>query len=82
MFRVGRAAADDVRNVLAADDDVRDGEAAAQLEDAEGLGGDTVLVGREVDHAVRDDGVNRVVRQEDVFDVPLQKLDVRRPEFC
>ena len=40
-----------------------------------------VLVGRQVDHAVRDDDVDGVVGQRNVLDLAFQKLDVgqRRP---
>ena len=66
------------RRHLAAHDDVGDGEAAARLEHAEGLAQHAVLVGREVDDAVGDDDVHRVVGQRDVLDLALEELDVRR----
>ena len=61
---------------LASHHDVRDREAPARLEHAERLGQHAVLVGREVDHAVRDDDVDRVVGQRNVLDLALQELDV------
>ena len=58
--------------------DVRDGEPAARLQDPERLAEDAVLVGREVDDAVRDDDVDGVVGERDLLHRPLQELDVRR----
>src|SRR5437870_133270 len=56
---------------------IRHGEPAAWFENAEGLAQHLALVGREVDHAVRDDHVHRRIRERDVLDFPLQELDVR-----
>ena len=41
-----------------------------------------VLVGRQIDHAVGDDHVHRVVRQRDVLDLALQELDVLDARPC
>src|SRR5690606_8213700 len=62
---------------LAADDDVRDGETATRLQHAERFAQGDVLVDREVDHAVGDDHVDRVVRKRDGLDRALQELDIR-----
>src|ERR1051325_8881502 len=51
-------AAADRRGHLAAHNDVGDREAAARLQHAEGLGEHAVLVGGEIDDAVRDDHVD------------------------
>ena len=69
------AAADHGRH-LAPYHDVRDGEPAAGLQDAERLGEHAVLVGRQVDDAVRDDHVHGVVGQRDGLDLALEELDV------
>src|SRR5947209_4133710 len=60
---------------------IRHGEPAAWFENAEGLAQHLALVGREVDHAVRDDHVHRRIRERDVLDFPLQELDVRDARF-
>ena len=72
----------DRRRHLAAHDHVGDGEAAARLQHAERLAQHAVLVGREVDDAVRDDDVDRVVGQRDVLDLALQELDVGEPALA
>ena len=41
-----------------------------------------VLVGRQVDDAVGDDDVDRIVRQRDLLDLALQELDVGRRRPC
>src|SRR5262245_64533051 len=56
-------AAPDRGRHLAAHDDVGDREAPARLEHAKGFGEHPVLVGGQVDHAVRDDDVDRAVQQ-------------------
>ena len=61
---------------FAADDHVGDGETAARLQDAERFAQHPVLVGGEIDHAVGNDDVDRVVGQGNVFDLALEKLDV------
>src|SRR5207247_9196355 len=55
-------AAAHVRGHVAADDDIRHGEPPTRLEDAEGLPEHRILVTRQVDDAVRNDHVNRIVR--------------------
>ena len=57
-------------------DHIGDADAAARLEHAEGLGEHGWLVGGEVDHAVRDDHVDRVGGQGDGLDLALEELDV------
>ncbi|SPE28618.1 hypothetical protein SBA3_1470011 [Candidatus Sulfopaludibacter sp. SbA3] len=52
------------------------GEAAAGLENPEGLGENPVLIRRKIDDAVRDDDVHGVVGEWDVLDFAFQKLDV------
>src|SRR5437879_1813938 len=55
---------------------VRYGEPASRFEDAERLAQNLVLVGGEVDHAVGDDDIHRVVGQRDALDLTLEELDV------
>ena len=57
-------------------DDVGDREAAAWPEHPRRLAEDRRLVGGEVDHAVGDHDVHRVVGQRHLFDRPLQELDI------
>src|SRR4051794_17084324 len=57
-------------------DDVGDREAAAGAQDTGGLAQHPGLVGGEVDDAVGDDDVHRVVRERDVLDVALDELDI------
>ena len=59
-------------------DDVRDGEAAAGLEDARGLAQDLGLVRREVDDAVGEHDVDGGGGERDRLDVALEPVDVRR----
>ncbi len=66
---------------LAACDDIGHREAAARLEDAKRLPQDLVLVGREIDHTVRNDHVDCVIRQWNAFYLALQKIDVRQTRF-
>jgi len=61
---------------------VGDGEAPARLEDAEGLGEHAVLVGGEIDDAVRNDHVDRIVGQRNGLDLALEKLDVGRARLA
>ena len=70
-------AAPDVGRHVAADDDVGDRESAARFQHAEGLAQHGIFVAREIDHAVGDDHVHRVVRQRNGLDRALQELDVR-----
>ena len=60
-------------------DDVADGEAAAGPQHPRRLAEDLRLVAGEVDHAVGDDHVDRVVGQRDVLDRALDELDVLDP---
>src|SRR5262249_22540934 len=60
----------------AARNHIRYGEAAARLQDAERLAQDLVLVARQIDDAVGDDDVDRVVGQRNVLDLALQELHV------
>jgi hypothetical protein len=60
-------------------DHVRDGEAAARLEDAGGFADHAALVRREVDDAVGDHDVDARVRERDVFDVALEPVHVLDP---
>ena len=61
-----------------AGDDVGHSEAPARLQDPKRLAQDAILVGREIDDAVRDDHVDRIVGQRDMFDFALEELDVGR----
>ena len=60
-------------------DDVADGEAPTGPQDPRRLAEDLRLVAGEVDHAVGDDHVDRVVGQRDVLDRALDELDVLDP---
>ena len=62
-------------------DDVGDPDAAAGAEDAGDLGEHPVLLGREVDDAVRDHDVDARGRERDVLDDALEEVDVRGPGF-
>ena len=57
-------------------DDVGDGEATPRGQDAEGLAEHRGLVGRQVDHAVRDDHVDAGVCDGQVLDLAEAELDV------
>ena len=57
-------------------DDVADREAPAGPQHPGRLAEDRGLVAGEVDHAVGDDHVDRVVRERHLLDRPLQELDV------
>ena len=61
---------------VAADDDIGDGETSAGFENAEGLAQDAIFVGGEIDDAIGDDDVDRVVGQGNVFDFALEEFDV------
>ena len=50
---------------------------AAGPQHARHLGQDGGLVGREVDHAVRDDDVDRLGRKGDLLDLTLEEVHVR-----
>ena len=64
---------------LGVGNDVCHGEAPAGSQDPRRLAEDRGLVGREVDHAVGDDHVDRVVGQRHRLDRSLQELDVLDP---
>src|ERR1044072_5561780 len=57
-------------------DHVRDGEVPARLQDPRGLADHAALVGGEVDHAVGDHDVDRVVLERDLLDVAFEPMDV------
>ena len=61
---------------LAAHHHIGDREPAARLQHAKGFAQHAILVGGEIDHAVRDDHIDRVVGQGNVLDFALQKLDI------
>ena len=63
------------------DHDVGDLEPAARLEHTLDLREDRVLVGHEVNHAVRDHDVQRLVRQRELLDQPLPDLYVVEAHF-
>ena len=63
-------------------DDVGDREATAGLEHAERLAEHRGLVGRQVDHAVREDDVDGAVGDRQVLDLAEPELDVRRARAC
>ena len=60
----------------AARDDVGDGEPSARLQHPERLAEHAILVGGQVDDAIGDDDVDRVVGQRDGLDLALEELDV------
>ena len=63
-----------------AHDHIGDRESSARLQHAERLTQNAIFVCGEIDHAVRDDDIDRVVGQTDVFDFALQEtLQLRRP---
>jgi hypothetical protein len=65
-----------LRRQLVLGDDVGDADAAAGLEDPEGLGEHRRLVGRQVDDAVGDHHIDRLGGQGDGLDVALEEVDV------
>src|SRR5215468_3883733 len=64
------------RRHLAAHHDVGHGKATAGLEHAKGFGQHTILVGREVDHAIGDDHIHAGLGQGDLLDLALEELRV------
>ena len=60
-------------------DDVADGEATARPQDSGRLAEDAGLVGAQIDDAVGDDHVDRVVGKRDVLDRALDEFDVLDP---
>src|SRR5262245_47744696 len=61
----------DRRRHLPAHDHVGDGEPSTRLQHAKRLGQHRVLVGGQIDDAVRDDDIYRIVREWDVLDLAL-----------
>src|ERR1035438_3278061 len=57
-------------------DDVGDRKKSAVLEDAERLSQDDVLIGSEIDDAVGDDDIDRLVWERDIFDSAEEELSV------
>src|SRR6185437_1404024 len=68
----------DLLRYLTSYDHVRDGEPTAGLEHPVGLPQNLALVPREIDDAVGDDDVHRVVGEWNGLDLSLEKLDVGR----
>ena len=71
----------DRRRKLVVRDDVADPDSTSGPQDPGDLAEDGGLVGRQVDHAVADDDVDRVGRHRDGLDVALQEFDVRGAGF-
>src|SRR3954462_14875281 len=69
-------AAPDVSRYFAPDDDVRDRKSPTRLQHTEGLAQNRILAAGQVDDAVRDDDVDRVIGQGNGFDGPLEELAV------
>src|SRR6476620_2672837 len=63
-------------------DDVRDRETTAGRQHTQRFSKNGVFVAREIDHAVRDDDVDRVLRQRNGLDRSLEKLDVSCASFA
>src|ERR1051326_3045558 len=57
-------------------------ESATGLQDTKRLLQHPVLVGREIDHTVRNHYIHRVVGQGNVFDFALQELDIVDPRLA
>src|SRR5580692_8957717 len=72
----GQHALADLGQNFAAGHDVGDGETAARLEHAEGFTQNFIFVGGEIDYAVGNDDVDRIVGQRDVFDFTFQEFDI------
>ena len=64
------------RQDFSAGNDVGDSKASTRLEHAERLAQDFIFVGRKIDHAVRDDHVDRPIGERNVLDFTFQKLDI------
>ena len=60
-------------------DDIRNCQAPARLEHAEGLAVNLRLVGHEVDHAIRDDHVGGIVGDRQMLDLTEAELDIGGP---
>ena len=61
---------------FASNDYVRNSKSPARLEHAEGFPQYAVLVSGKIDHAIRHDYIDTVVRQRDIFNFTLEELDV------
>src|SRR5215831_19533433 len=61
---------------FAAYDDVGDRETAARLQNTRSFAEYLILVAGEIDDAIRDDDIDRIVGQRDVLDLTLEELDV------
>ena len=72
----------DLRQNLAAGNDIGYGESAAGFQNAESLAQNFILVGGKIDDAVGDDDVDRVVGQRNVFNFAFQKFDVFNARFA
>src|SRR5438093_5969390 len=59
--------------------DVRNGKPPARLQDPKRLSEHTPFVGREIDYAVGDDHIDRILGQWHIFDFSLEKPDILRP---
>src|ERR1700678_4120038 len=73
---VGRHASGDGFGELSFERDVTHRKATAWLEDADNLTEDSGLVRRKVQNAIRDDAVDRSIRQRDAVDGGLTELHV------
>src|ERR1019366_6979790 len=62
-------------------DDVGDRKKSAVLEDAERFSQDDVLIGSEVDDAVRNDDIDRLIRERNIFDSAEEELSVLHAGF-
>src|SRR5206468_9016024 len=63
---------------LPANDHVRDREPTARFQHPERFAEHAILVGRQVDHAVRYDHIHARIGQRDRFNLTLEELDVYR----
>src|SRR5580658_2914243 len=73
---VGRHASGDGFGEFSFERNVTHRKATAWLEDADNLTEDSGLVRREVQNAIRDDAIDRSIRQRDAIDGGLVELDV------
>src|SRR5665647_3770864 len=62
-------------------DDVGDRKKSAVLEDTERFSQHDVLIGSEVDDAVRDDDIDRLIRERNIFDSAKEELSVLHTGF-
>src|ERR1019366_5210934 len=66
----------------ASGNDIGNRNAPPRLQHPEGLSQYAVFVRRKVDHTIRDNHVDRVVRQWDMLDLALQELDILSTGFA